>query len=113
MSSTAAWSYTRKATHWPRLSRDDWSGVASFGPPVAFACDYKAESRRMTDAKGIEFTSRQLLYTERANIAQGDFLLIGESLVSTPIAAGAWEVRAVTRYSDTFDRVADDYMVAT
>lgn len=114
MSAAAAWSYTSTATHWPRTARDDWTGVDTWGSPVAFACDYKATSQRMTDGNGIEFTSRQQLFTERATIAQGDMVLIGDhTATSSPMTAGAFEVRAVTRYADTFNNAADDYMVAT
>ncbi|KQP02458.1 hypothetical protein [Pseudorhodoferax sp. Leaf265] len=113
MSAVANWSYTARATVWPWLGRDDWSGVEQFGLPEVFACDYSAESKRMTDATGVEFTTRQILYTERADIKQGDRVLIGESLEVSPIAAGALEVRAVKRDADTFDRAADDYQVIT
>lgn len=112
MSAAAAWSYTSTATHWPLTGRDDWSGAKTYGAPVVFACDYSAESVRMTDAAGIEFTTRQIIHTERATIRQGDMVLIGEH-TGTPTAAGAFEVRAVTRYADTFDGVADDWKVAT
>lgn len=87
--------------------------MKTFGPPEGFACDYSAAAERLTDDRGIEFTSRQILHTEKAGIAQGDMVLIGESTNADPIAAGAYEVRSVTRYSDTFDRLADDYRVAT
>lgn len=113
MSAAANWSYTARATLWPGLGRDDWSGVETFGPPQVFACDYSAESKRMTDAKGVEFVTRQIIYTERADIKQGDRVLIGESAVVSPIDAQALEVRAVKRDSDTFGRVADDYQVMT
>lgn len=113
MSSAARWSYTSKATHWSLTGRDDWTGALTFGPPVAFDCDYKAESIRMTDAKGQEFTTRQILYTEKADIAQGDRVLIGEHAEVGPLSAGAFEVRAVTRYADTFEQLADDFQVAT
>lgn len=113
MSAAAAWSYTSTATLWPLIGRDDWTGLPSFGAPVTFACDYKAEAIRMTDALGIEFTTRQMLYTERADIKQGDMVLIGASTTADPRAAGAFEVRAVTRYADTFSQAADDYRVAT
>lgn len=113
MSAVASWSYTAKATVWPLTGQDDWSGVPTFGAPVVFDCDYSAESKRMTDAKGIEFTTRQIIYTEKADIAQGDRLLIGESFEVDPIAAGAFEVRAITRDADTFGRVADDFQVMT
>ncbi len=111
MSSAARWAYTSTATHWPLIGRDDWSGVLSFGAPVVFACDYKAESKRMTDSKGHEFTSAQVIYTER-QVSPGDRVLIGEHS-GNPLDAGAWEVRAVTRFADTFQQKADDYMVVT
>ena len=113
MSAAAAWSYTSTATHWARLSRDDWTGVQAWAAPVTFACDYKAESVRMTDGNGIEFTSRQQIYTERASIAQCDMVLIGSHTTADPVTAGAFEVRAVTRFADTFDNAADDFLVAT
>lgn len=113
MSSAARWSYTAAATFWPLLSRDDWAGDVSFGAPVSMLCDYSSESKRMADAKGVEFTTRQLIYTERADIKQGDRILIGTSAATDPIAAGAWEVRNVLRNADTFERRADDYEVAT
>ena len=113
MSSAAAWSFTARATLWPWLGRDDWSGVETFGPPEVFDCDYSAESKRMTDAKGVEFTTRQIIYTERDDIKQGDRVLIGESVEVNPIAAGALEVRSITRSADTFERVTDDFEVTT
>lgn len=113
MSAAASWSYTSKATLWARQVRDDWTGQAGYAAPVQIACDYTAESLRVSDAKGIEFTTKQIIFTERADIKQGDMILIGVSALADPIAAGAMEVRAVTRYADTFDQVADDYRVMT
>lgn len=119
MSAAANWSYTAKATHWPRLGRDDWTGQESFGAPVHFDCDYKSEAVRSADAGGlspgtsVELALRQVLYTEYAAVKQGDFVLIGESNEASPITAGAVEVRTVVRDADTFDRVADDYRILT
>ena len=113
MSAVARWSYTAKATHWPATGRDAWSGRPTFGPAVSFTCDYKIESRRATDAQGVEFLARQTLYTERATIAQGDRVMIGTSTAADPIAAGAEEVKAIVRNADTFERKADDYQVMT
>lgn len=110
MSSSASWSYTATATLWPRLGADAWGGVETFGPPEAVACDYSAKAETITDPKGREFVSRMQVFTERADIKPGDRLLIGASTEPNPIAAGAVEVRAVQRYADTFDRVADDYV---
>lgn len=112
MSALSRWSLTSTATHWAMTGFDDWTGSKNFGPPVTFACDYSAESKRMTDTKGVEFTTRQIIYTERASIVQGDMVLIGAH-TGDPITAKAFEVRAVTRDADTFDKLADDYTVAT
>jgi hypothetical protein len=111
MSDLSSWSYTSKATHWPLSGRDDLTGAVVYGAPVVFDCDYKAEALRMTDSRGQEFTTRQVIYTERAVIKAGDRVLIGSSWEVNPLNAGALEVRSVTRYADTFDGVADDYMV--
>ena len=113
MSQSAAWYLTSKATHWPLTGFDDWTSAKTFGAPVVFACDYSAESVRMTDSQGVEFTSRQIIHTERASIKQGDMVLIGESVATDPLAAGAIEVRMITRDADTFNRAADDFTIAT
>lgn len=113
MSSLARWSFTSTATHWPCTGRDSWSGVATFGDPVTFLCDYKAESKQVTDSKGVEFTSSQILYTEHSGIKPGDRVLIGSHSGLTPLEAGAWEVRAVKRYADTFDGMTEDVEVVT
>lgn len=113
MSSAANWSYTARATHWPKIGRDDWSGVDTFGPPVSFDCDYSAKAERRTDSLGVEFVSSQIIYTERASIQPGDRVMLGELSEANPIAAGASIVRAVARHADTFERIADDYEVVT
>lgn len=118
MSAAAAWSYTAVATLWPLLGRDDWTGAVTYGAPQAVACDYSAKAERRTmdggsNSVGIEFITKQIIYTERADIKRGDRILIGESTSLDPVAAGAAEVRTVTRNADTFDRLADDYEVAT
>ena len=113
MSSAANWSYTAKATLWPFIAKDDWTHTETFGPPELFDCDYSAKAERRTDGKGVEFVTRQLIYTERAGIKQQDRVLIGASAEVSPITAGALEVRSVNRYADTLERLADDFEVAT
>lgn len=114
MSSLAAWSYTSKATHWSRASRDDWSGVATFGAPAAFDCDYTAEAKTLRDVTGREFVSRLQLFTERSSIKRGDFVMIGVSTAADPTQlADAHEVLDVGRYADTFEGRAEDFRVAT
>lgn len=112
MSSAANWSYTATATVWPRIAREDWGGVESFGPPFTIACDYSAKADRLTDARGVEFVPRLVLFSEAANVKQGDRVLLGTSAAPDPISAGAVEVRVVDRFADTLDRQADDYRIA-
>lgn len=118
MSAAARWANTSTATHWSRTGRDDWTGVQTWAAPVAFACDYKVVDEKsmqlISAGGGVEVSSRIQLYTERDTIAQGDMVLIGDhTATASPVTAGAWEVRAVTRYADTFENLADDFMVAT
>lgn len=114
MSAAAAWANTATATIWPFISRTDWGGGGqTFGPPEPIACSYSVKAERRTDARGVEFVTRQLIYTERDGIKQGDRILIGDHTgVLDPIAAGALEVRAVERQHDVFDNLADDFEVS-
>lgn len=113
MSAAAAWSYTATATLWPLLSADGWSGGQQYGAPVPVRCDYAAKSMTRRDARGQEIVVSQVIYTERADIKQGDRILIGKSTATDPVAAGAREVLDVVRNADTFDRQADDFEVMT
>lgn len=113
MSSAAAWSYTAKATVWRVVSRDDWDGGVLYALPVVIACDYGAKAEQRTDSAGREFTSRQMVYTEFAAAKPGDYVLIGVSSEPDPLVAGAMEIRSVTRHGDTFERLADDYELAS
>jgi hypothetical protein len=113
MSSAARWSYTAPATLWPLASADGWSGGQQYGGPVAFLCDYASKSITRRDARGREIAVSLVLYTERADIKQGDRVLIGASTSVDPVAAGAREVLDVARNGDTLDRATDDYEVMT
>lgn len=115
MSKAARWSLQSKATLWPLSGRTDWDDGPSFAAPVLIACDYRSNGERMTDAKGIEFVSRLRIFTEYADAKQGDYIAIGDHL-ATLVPTGApeaEEVRAVRRFSDTFEQVADDFEVVT
>lgn len=111
MSAVSSWANTAKATVWPLVGLDPWTQRPTYGAPQVFGCDYSAESKRETDATGIEFVAKQTIYTELSTIKQGDRVLIGASVATDPLAAGAIEVRMVRRDADTFDRKADDYRV--
>lgn len=117
-SSVARWSYTATATHWARTGLDDWTRQANFAAPVQFLCDYKIErdvvgAGTMSGGTG-ELSSRMVIYTGRANIRRGDFVLIGDSAALSPIGVdGAREVRSVTQFGDVFERLADDFQLET
>lgn len=114
MSAAANWSYTGTATWWAWVGRDDWTGAETFRAPVLIACDYAAKAERRTDALGVEFVTRQMIYTEQAGIKRQDRILIGDHTgQANPLAAGAMEVRAVHVTADVFDRAADDWEIST
>ncbi|EBG0542793.1 hypothetical protein H3Z28_002196 [Salmonella enterica subsp. enterica serovar Ank] len=115
MSAAANWSYTAKATLWKRLGVNEW-GKPEFSAPVVITCDYGGDGRLpkplVSDA-GQEVVIKNTIWTEYADAALGDFALIGESSEPNPLDAGADEVKAIIRYADTFDRVADDFTIVT
>lgn len=111
MSAASAWSFTSKATHWPLVTRGEWGGTLTFGVPAAFDCDYVTELVTERNESGDEFTSSLQLYTEKADIKQGDRVLLGVSELADPLAAGALHVHRVRRYADTFDKLRDDFEV--
>lgn len=115
MSSDASWSYTAKATLWPLTGRNDWDGSQSFGAPVLLDCDYSGDGERITDDRGVEFTSRLRIFTEYALAGQGDRIAIGDhtSELDPLSVQDAAEVRLVRRYADTLERKTDDYEVCT
>lgn len=114
MSSAASWSYTAQATLWPAQSASsDWDGSPSWGAPVLLACDYKADAKLMRSAEGEEFTSTLMLYTEHATAKAGDMVALGDQTSSGTPTADAAKVMLVTRYADTLDRVADDFVIIT
>lgn len=112
MSSASSWSYVHDATHWPLLARDA-GGREQFGPPAPFKCDYILKAQAARAPSGEEYVAKARIFTERATIAIGDRVLIGRSSAPDPIAAGADEVKGVTRYPDTFDRLRDDFEIMT
>lgn len=120
MSSAANWSYTAKATLWRNLGKDEYGDPLGYAAPEVFLCDYQGGlSAKITNASaslgnlGFERVVKNTVWTEYANAATGDYLLIGESSEDDPIAAGADEIQQVIRYADTFERVTDDFAIIT
>ncbi|EPA9111037.1 MAG: hypothetical protein E7G96_02675 [Serratia liquefaciens] len=111
MSATANWSYTAKATIWPFLTMDDY-GKPSYGPPVVIDCDYGSKTRRTGDSLGREITVKLYVWTEYAIAKMGDRLMIGESASPVPTDKSD-EVIDVGRDADTFERLIDDFEIAT
>jgi len=111
MSSLSAWSLTHTVTYWPITGRGEWDGLPTFGGPVSVPCDYKADTRTPMDAMGNEFVSRLTIYTE-ADIPIGSRVVLRDDALPSP-PDDAQEVRAVVRYADTFEGLADDFEVLT
>ncbi|MCK1065077.1 hypothetical protein [Pluralibacter gergoviae] len=113
MSSAASWSYTAAATIWRNLGNDKYGDPIGYSEPEVILCDYEGGLSNRIGSLGSEIVVKNTVWTEYALAAAGDYLLIGESSESDPVAAGADEVRQVIRYADTFERLADDYAVLT
>lgn len=113
MSSVANWSYTATATLWRNLGKDELGDPLGYAAPVSILCDYEGGLSKRIGSLGSEIVVKNTVWTEYALAAAGDYLLIGESTETDPVAAGADEVRQVIRYADTFDRLADDFAILT
>ena len=113
MSSLARWSYTAKATIW-RVASENEFGTKTFHPPEVISCDYGLDSAIAESAGvGMGFIAKNTFWTEYDKANEGDFILIGESSELDPIKACANEIKHITRYADTFERLADDYALMT
>lgn len=114
MSSTASWSYTATATIWRKLEgNDEYGDPRGYAAPETILCDYEGGLSKRIGSMGAEVVVKNTVWTEYAQAAAGDYLLIGISAESDPAAAGADEVMQVIRYADTFERQADDYAILT
>lgn len=113
MSSVANWSYTAKATIWRRLGKNELGDPLGYAVPESVLCDYEGGLSKRIGSLGSEIVVKNTVWTEYALAAAGDYLLIGESTETDPVAAGADEVRQVIRYADTFERLADDFAIIT
>ncbi|OKP29386.1 hypothetical protein [Serratia fonticola] len=111
MSATANWSYTARATIWPQTDTDEWNKPI-YGPPIVIDCDYGSKTRRKSAEAGREISVKLYVWTEYADAKMGDKLAIGEFDSPTPVD-DVDEVIDIGRDADTFDRVADDYEIAT
>ena len=113
MSAAANWSYTAPCTIWRNLGIDEYGDPLGFSAPETIMCDYQGGLSAKIGDIGTEQVVKNTFWTEFSDATKGDYILIGESAESDPVAAGADEVMQVIRYADTFDRLADDYAVLT
>lgn len=112
MSNTANWAYTAIATIW-RVAGENEYGKKIFHSPELICCDYGLDSALKHGDIGSGFVIKNTFWTEYSQANQGDFILVGESLEVDPIKAGADEIKHITRYADTLERLADDYALIT
>ena len=121
MSATANWSYTATATIWRKLEgNDEYGDPMGYAEPEQILCDYEGGlSRKVAGVSaamgnlGTEVVVKNTFWTEYSQANEGDYLLIGESLLADPLEAGADQLIQVIRYADTFERTADDYALIT
>lgn len=111
MSATANWSYTARATIWAQTDTDEFSKPI-YGPPIIIDCDYGSKTRRKGAEAGREISVKLYVWTEYADAKMGDKLAIGEFDSPTPVD-DADMIIDIVRDADTFDRIADDYEIAT
>lgn len=116
MSATANWSYTAKATIW----RKQAGGKSEYGDPISgysapevIMVDYIAGLSAKISSLGTEVVVKNTFFTEYALANEGDYIFIGESNEADPVVAGADEIRAVTRWGDTLERLTDDWALIT
>ncbi|HIC7714337.1 TPA: hypothetical protein ACW7KA_000437 [Citrobacter freundii] len=116
MSSIASWSYTAQATIWRKQNggTDEYGDpVNGYAAPEVIMVDYEGGLSKRIGSLGAEIVVKNTVWSEYTLAAAGDYLLIGVSTEPDPIVAGADEVRQVIRYADTFERLADDYVILT
>lgn len=115
MSSIASWSYTATATIWRKLAGNDEYGdpINGYAAPEVIMCDYIAGLSAKIGSLGKEVVVKNTFFTEYALANEGDYIFIGESDEADPVVAGADEIRAVTRWGDTLERLTDDWALIT
>ncbi|MEL7884517.1 hypothetical protein [Serratia marcescens] len=113
MSSIGRWSYTAPCTIWRNLGFNESGDPLGWSSPEIFMADYVGGLSARIGNIGTEITVKNTFWTEFSEAKRGDYLLIGESSMPDPIAAGADEVMKVIRYADTIYRQADDFAILT
>lgn len=113
MTTAANWSYTLPATIWKKGAKDEY-GQYEYAAPVSFLCDFGLLGKTVYDAKGIEFVEKNTFWTEYANAAAGDYILLGTHTETDPLEVNADEIRSVMNYGNTLNRAElSDFMLVT
>lgn len=113
MTVEANWSYTAKFTIWRVTGKSSPYNKPIYAAPETYLCDYQGGISAALGDVGMDISRANTIWTEFANAAIGDYVLIGESTEADPLLAGADLVMFVTRYADTFHRVAEDFAIVT
>lgn len=79
MSKTANWSYTNTATIRPYIGRKDYTGEEVYGDEYEIACTWEAKSEQARDDRGIEFVTRNIIYTEDLRPKKLDLIRLSTS----------------------------------
>ena len=113
MTIEANWSYTAKFTIWRVTGKSGPYNNPTYAPPEVYLCDYQGGISAALGDIGLDISRANTIWTEYANAKVGDYVLIGESSELNPLEAGADLVQFITRYADTFHRVAEDFAIVT
>lgn len=112
MSATANWSYTNKAKVKPFSSIDMVSGATIYGEEFEIACTWEAKSDQVREAggqsgaRGAEFISKHMIYTEDARPKYLDMIQLEGS--------DEWEeIRSVTNWDMSFFGEEPDFLLVT
>lgn len=118
MSSLANWSYTFEATIWRRIRDADGGYLDGGGSPLgwhapeAVMCDYQGGLSAKVGDIGKEIVVKNTIWTEYALANEGDRIFLGASEETVP-PDSADDIKQITRFADTFERLADDYALIT
>lgn len=93
MSSIARWSYKNTAQVRTRTGTNQRTGETTYSEPYTIACGFTGESTQQRDNDGMEFVSRNIIWTEDARPKFRDFILInGETEWEEIRSRTIWEM---------------------
>lgn len=112
MSNTANWSYTNIAIVKPFENIDQWNGQIVYGEPYEIDCTWTAEAKMEREsggvggARGAEFISKNIIFTEDPRPKYLDMIQLG--------GVGEFqEIRSVTDWDMSFFGETPDFKLVT